>query len=55
MYRDLWPEYSGPGKMTDTWWARYSLEEEACDRGFTGPLPAHERLAALMRGEAVTP
>lgn len=49
-YRDLLPEYSGPDKMTDTWWARYGLEEAAMDTGdFEGPFPAHDRLAALMR------
>ena len=55
-YRDLFPEYSGPGRMDDTWWARYGLEEAAMDGGnMAGPYPAHDRLAALMRGEQVAP
>lgn len=53
-YRDMFPEYSGEGKMDDTWWARYGLEETAMDGGdVEGPFPAHDRLSALMRGERV--
>lgn len=58
-YRDLFPEYTGDasdGLMDDTWWARYGLEEAAMDGGnVAGPYPAHDRLAALMRGEPVAP
>jgi len=53
-YKEIFPEYSGEGKMDDTWWARYGLEESAMDAGdVTGEFPAHDRLMALMRGEAV--
>lgn len=51
--KDVLPEHSGEGKMTDSWWARYGLEEALMDHGHTGPFPAHDRLAALMRGEQV--
>lgn len=53
MFKDIFPEHSGPGKMTDIWWARFGLEEAAMDEGATGEMPAHDRLAALFAGEEV--
>jgi hypothetical protein len=50
-YRATFPEVSGPGKMTDDWWARFALEEAALDEGETGDMPAHDRLMRLFRGE----
>lgn len=51
---ELFPEHSGPGKMTTIWWARYGLEEAAMDAGdVEGEFPAHDRLADLMAGRVV--
>ena len=56
-YKDIFPEHSGLGKMSDAWWACFGLEESAMDDPSTCmlPMPAHDRLALLMKDESVDP
>jgi hypothetical protein len=51
-YKDIFPEFSGPGKMSDWDWARFGLEEAAMDSGdYSSAFPAHDKLAAIMEEE----
>lgn len=59
-YRELFPEISGdgPNKMSDAWWVKYGIEAvlnnaRHADEDDLSNMPAHDRVAKLLRGEVV--